>query len=108
MSDLTKDKSIFIGNGVVFSGSIKAPNQAIISGTVDGDLEAKDVVVGASGVVTGTTTADSIDVKGQMNETIVSRDVLIVRGTGSVKGDVTYGEIEIERGGQVKGNMKQV
>ena len=108
MSDLTKDKSIFIGNGVVFSGSIKAPNQAIISGTVSGELDAKEVVIGASGVVTGTTTADSIDVKGQMNETIVSRDVLIVRNTGAVKGDVTYGEIEIERGGQVKGNMKQV
>jgi cytoskeletal protein CcmA (bactofilin family) len=108
MSDLTKDKSIFIGNGVVFKGSIKAPNQAIISGTVEGELDAKDVMVGASGVVTGTTTADSIDVKGQMNETIVSRDVLVVRSTGSVKGDVTYGEIEIERGGQVKGNMKQV
>ena len=108
MSDLTKDKSIFIGNGVVFSGSIKAPNQAIISGTVEGDLVAKDVLIGASGVVTGTTEADFIDVKGELNESITSKNVLIVRNTGKVTGDVTYGEIEIERGGKIKGGMKQV
>ena len=86
MSEGTKDKSIFIGTGVVFKGSISAPNQAIISGTVEGDLVAKDVLIGASGVVTGTTEADFIE----------------------VTGDVTYGEIEIERGGKIKGAMKQV
>ena len=108
MSEGTKDKSIFIGTGVVFKGSINAPNQAIISGSVEGDLIAKDVLIGASGVVTGTTEADFIDVKGELNESITSKNVLIVRNTGKVTGDVTYGEIEIERGGKIKGGMKQV
>lgn len=108
MSEDTKDKSIFIGNGVTFKGSINAPNQAIISGTVEGELVAKDVLIGASGVVTGTTDADFIDVKGELNEDITSKNVLIVRSTGKVTGDVTYGEIEIERGGQIKGSMTQV
>jgi cytoskeletal protein CcmA (bactofilin family) len=108
MSEGTKDKSIFIGTGVVFKGSINAPNQAIISGTVEGDLVARDVLIGASGVVTGTTEADFIDVKGELNESVTSKSVLIVRNTGKVTGDVTYGEIEIERGGKIKGAMKQV
>ena len=108
MSESTKDKSIFIGTGVVFKGSINAPNQAIISGTVEGDLVARDVLIGASGVVTGTTEADFIDVKGELNESVTSKSVLIVRNTGKVTGDVTYGEIEIERGGKIKGAMKQV
>jgi cytoskeletal protein CcmA (bactofilin family) len=108
MSEGTKDKSIFIGTGVVFRGSINAPNQAIVSGTVEGDLIAKDVLIGAAGVVTGTTQADFIDVKGELNETVTSKNVLIVRSTGKVTGDVTYGEIEIERGGKIKGTMNQV
>ena len=108
MSEGTKDKSIFIGTGVVFKGSINAPNQAIISGTVEGDLVAKDVLIGASGVVTGTTEADFIDVKGELNDSITSKTMLIVRNTGKITGDVTYGEIEIERGGKIKGAMKQV
>ena len=108
MSEGTKDKSIFIGTGVVFKGSIHAPNQAIISGSVEGELVAKDVLIGAAGVVTGTTEADFIDVKGELNESVTSKHVLIVRNTGKVTGDVTYGEIEIERGGKIKGSMKQV
>jgi len=108
MSEGTKDKSIFIGNGVVFKGSINAPNQAIISGTVEGDVVAKDVVIGAAGVVSGRTEADFIDVKGELNEAVTSKNVLIVRSSGKVSGDVTYGELEIERGGKIKGNMKQV
>jgi cytoskeletal protein CcmA (bactofilin family) len=108
MSEGTKDKSIFIGTGVVFKGSISAPNQAIVSGTVEGDLVAKDVLIGAAGIVTGTTQADFIDVKGELNETVTSKSVLIVRSSGKVTGDVTYGEIEIERGGKIKGTMTQV
>lgn len=59
MSEGTKDKSIFIGNGVTFKGSISAPNQAIISGSVEGDLVAKDVLIGASGVVSAPPTPSS-------------------------------------------------
>jgi cytoskeletal protein CcmA (bactofilin family) len=106
-NDMSKDNSIFIGEGVVFSGSIKAPNQAIISGKFDGELEAHDVLIGVSGVVTGKTTAQFVDVKGELNETVTSRELLLVRSTGRVRGAVTYGEIEIERGGQVKGDMIQ-
>ncbi len=108
MSEGAKDKSIFIGSGVVFKGSISAPNQAIISGSVEGDLTAKDVLIGASGVVSGNTEAEFIDVKGELNETVASKNVLIVRSTGKVSGDIEYGELEIERGGKIKGNMKQV
>jgi len=100
-NDMSKENSIFIG------GSIKAPNQAIISGKFDGELEARDVLIGTSGVVTGKTTAQFVDVKGELNESVTSRELLIVRGTGRVRGTVTYGEIEIERGGQVKGDMIQ-
>ena len=105
--DMSKENSIYIGEGVVFSGSIKAPNQAIISGKFDGELEARDVLIGASGVVTGTTTAQFVDVKGELNQTVTSRELLIVRNTGRVSGAVTYGEIEIARGGQIKGDMTQ-
>jgi len=105
--DMTQENSIFIGEGVVFKGSIQAPNQAIISGKFEGELDARDVVIGASGVVTGKTTAQFLDVKGEVNDSVTSRELLIVRGTGRVRGTVTYGEIEIERGGQVKGDMIQ-
>ena len=79
----------------------------MISGKFDGELEARDVLIGASGVVTGKTAAQFVDVKGELNDAVTSRELLVVRSTGRVRGTVTYGEIEIERGGQVKGDMIQ-
>ena len=61
------------------------------------------MVIGVSGVVTGKTTAQCVDVKGELNDAVTSREFLILHGTGRVRGTVTYGEIE--RGGQVKGDM---
>jgi cytoskeletal protein CcmA (bactofilin family) len=58
--------------------------------------------------VTGTIKADRVDVKGELNKDISSRQLLIVRSTGKVNGTLEYGEIEIERGGQVRGNMSQL
>jgi len=49
-----------------------------------------------------------VDVKGELNKDISSRQLLIVRSTGKVNGTLEYGEIEIERGGQVRGNMSQL
>jgi hypothetical protein len=44
----------------------RATNQAIISGKFDGELEARDELISASGVVTGKITAQFVDVKGEM------------------------------------------
>ena len=63
------------------------------------------MVIGVSGVVTGKTTAQCVDVKGELNDAVTSREFLILHGTGRVRGTVTYGEIE--RGGQVKSDMIQ-
>ena len=106
-NNIPTENSIFIGEGVVFKGTIVAPNQATVSGTFEGALQAREVTVGKTGVVSGTTTADLITVEGVLNEAVTSRGLLLVRSTGKVNGKVTYGEIEIERGGEVKGDMNQ-
>jgi cytoskeletal protein CcmA (bactofilin family) len=49
-----------------------------------------------------------VDVKGELSKNITSRQLLIVRSTGKVNGTLEYAEIEIERGGQFRGNVSQV
>ena len=108
MNDNISKNSIFIGRGVTFQGSIKAPNQAKIDGQIEGDIEAQDVFIGPSGSVSGNTTANLIDVHGQLNQTVISRELLIIRSTGKVAGSLQYGDIQIERGGQFLGDMDLV
>jgi cytoskeletal protein CcmA (bactofilin family) len=102
-----QDNNVFIGAGVLFTGSMNVPNRAVIAGQFNGDLQAREVFIDSTGRLTGTTLAEDIEVKGDINETITSRHLLTVRSSGKVKGKLAYASIEIERGGQVSGDMTQ-
>ena len=101
------DNNVFIGSGVLFTGTMTVPNRAVIAGQFNGDLQAREVLIDSTGQLTGTTLAEDIEVKGDINESITSRHLLSVRSTGKVKGRLAYVSIEIERGGQVSGDMSQ-
>ena len=98
------DNNVFIGTGVLFTGTMTVPNRAVIAGQFNGDLQAREVFIDSTGQLTGTTLAEDIEVKG---ESITSRHLLTVRSSGKVKGKLAYASIEIERGGQVSGDMRQ-
>ncbi len=102
-----QDNNVFIGAGVLFTGTMTVPNRAVIAGQFNGDLQAREVFIDSTGQLTGTTLAEDIEVKGDINESITSRHLLTVRSSGKVKGKLAYASIEIERGGQVSGDMTQ-
>ncbi len=107
LSSSQHDNNVFIGAGVLFTGSMNVPNRAVIAGQFNGDLQAREVFIDSTGQLTGTTLAEDIEVKGDINESITSRHLLTVRSSGKVKGKLAYASIEIERGGQVSGDMTQ-
>ena len=108
MSDLSsQNSSLIIGEGVTFTGSISAPGRASINGTVTGEIAVADLQIGPKGSVTGQINAQVIDVHGILAENIVCHDHILIHRSGSVSGNLDYSEIEIERGGQFKGQMTQ-
>ena len=108
MSDnMVVANNLVIGTGVTFSGSISAPGKAVINGQVNGELTADDLLIGKEGNVTGTVRAREIDVHGELNEDIVCREHILIHSTGRVSGVMEYSELEIQRGGQFRGEMRQ-
>jgi cytoskeletal protein CcmA (bactofilin family) len=105
--DKDGDNDLTIGKGVRFTGKVSVPNRAVINGFFDGELDAREVVVEDSGQVSGTTTANKVAVKGILNATVKCKDLLTIHATGTIKGSMEYGQIEIERGGKFEGSMKQ-
>ncbi len=102
-----RPNALYIGEGVVFNGSISAPGNVTVSGTVTGQLTANDLQIGKTGKVTGQIEAREINVHGELNDNIVSQDHIMIHSTGQVTGKLQYKEIEIARGGQFTGNMTQ-
>ena len=95
--------SIVIGEGVTVSGKFVVPGRAVINGSLEGELQADELLVGAQGKLVGNVRVRKADVFGEMHDTLLASEHLIIRSTGRVNGNASYGEIEIERGGLVQG-----
>ena len=107
MAEVNQQGCLFVGEGVVLKGNFDVPDIASISGTVEGELTAKQVLIEATGVVRGKLTGESIDIRGEVNEHVSSSRSLIIRSTGKVTGSIHYSEIEIEKGGEIEGSLNQ-
>ena len=99
------EHNLFIGAGVTFSGTVYVPGKALIDGVFDGDLKARDLEVDVNGTVIGNIDAQSLDVRGKMFEHIKCAQVCLIRSTGVITGSIVYGQLEIERGGVIKGSL---
>ena len=94
-----------IGAGVIARGSLTAPGLIEIDGDVDGVVNARAVDITINGVVTGNTTADNIRVAGQLMDTSTAHHSLMIESTGQVNGTITYGDLEIRKGGNIAGDI---
>ena len=95
----------YFGEGVVFKGSITAPEKIVVHGTIEGEVVARDLLVGPTGMITGKVTVDQADIQGKIFDRIEAKVCLSLRKSGRVEGSATYGEIEIEKGGVLSGEV---
>ncbi len=107
-TNLDQSNNLVIGNGVIFKGTLNVPKKATVYGTIDGELTAEEIFIGQSGKISGKVTARSIEVEGELHQVIHCRDHLHIRSSGKVSGKLEYSQIQIERGGEFRGEMQQV
>jgi cytoskeletal protein CcmA (bactofilin family) len=98
----------FFGDGVTFKGSISVPQKLVIHGTVEGDIESRELFVGPTGVIKGNVRVDEADVQGKIFENIEAKTCLRLGKTGQIEGKAVYGEIEIEKGGVLSGEISSI
>jgi len=99
--------SIVIGSDVSIKGTLNVPNRAVVNGSIDGEITARELVVGQTGRILGHAKTERADIYGEVNQTFEVSQSLTLRATGRVVGVLNYAEIEIEKGGLVEGKMTQ-
>jgi cytoskeletal protein CcmA (bactofilin family) len=99
---------LYIGQGVVANCVAIVPRRAVVNGQVDGAIDAKLIEVQEKGVISGTTQAATIVVAGKINDVVQATDTLSIGSTGMVSGDISYGKLEVDKGGELLGTMKQL
>ena len=95
--------NLTIGEGVKVVGQLVVPGLAVINGTLQGELQADELLVGPKGSLSGQVRVRTADIHGSTHETLEASEFLCVRATGRVNGQARYGEIEIEKGGVIRG-----
>lgn len=99
---------LVIGEDAILKGEIKNCREIEIFGYVEGKLDAGRVVVHPQGRLYGTIKAESADVHGEMQGDVRVRQLISIRNTGSVAGNVKYGRLAMEEGAELAATVRNV
>jgi len=96
-----------VGNDILLKGEIATCDRLVIEGKVDATLnDVHTVEIAESGSFKGSAQIEDAEISGIFDGDLVVRNRLVIYATGKVRGKITYGEIEIERGGELIGEIK--
>ena len=97
-----------IGRGTRLKGEIEAGGDVIVEGEVEASIRAATMRIAAGGSVTGDVEAPNVEVRGRFQGTLNVRECLTVSGDGHVSGTVRYGELKVDRGARITGDIALV
>ena len=96
-----------IGKGSVLDGSINAPGDIRVDGVVKGALIAGGrLVLGQGGKIEGDVQCGSAVISGELKANITSKELLILKETAKLYGDIKTEKISIEPGAMFSGRCE--
>jgi cytoskeletal protein CcmA (bactofilin family) len=70
-----------------------------IDGEIEGDVETEGkVVIGVTGKIKGTLTCDNADIEGEFNGKLIVKEILSLRSTATLQGEVYISKLAVEPG----------
>lgn len=96
-----------IAAGTSFIGDINTSGDCRIDGSIKGNIKSKaKVIVGESGMVEGDISCQSIDIEGKVNANLTVVELLALKSTAVLVGNIIANRISIEPGANFTGNCK--
>jgi len=94
-----------IGAGTVIEGDIRSNGDIRIDGTVYGHIYSKaKVVIGTTGVVEGDVNSQNADLSGTIKGRTTVAELLFLKSTAKVMGDIVTGKLVVEVGATFTGS----
>ena len=94
-----------IGVGTEIKGDVNSNGDIRIDGSLKGNLKTKGkVVIGATGFVKGEVNCKNSDVEGNIEGKITVMELLSLKSTSSINGDIVARRLAIEPGAKFTGN----
>jgi cytoskeletal protein CcmA (bactofilin family) len=105
----TEHRKLIVGREIALSGEITSCDRLVVEGSVEANLaNCHDIDIAESGLFKGSASIEEAEIRGRFEGTLTVRKRLFIRATGKVVGTVRYGQIEIECGGQLSGDVQML
>jgi len=94
-----------IGIGTIITGDIQSKGDIRIDGTLKGAVKTSGkVVVGEAGIIEGDVECNNADIAGSLNAKISVAQLLSLKGTAKLTGDLVTNKLAIEPGAAFTGH----
>lgn len=96
-----------IGKGTVLEGNIETYGNIRIEGKVIGNVKSKSkVALGNSSNIQGNIFAQNADIEGEVKGKIEISELLVLKATAIINGDIVTGKLVVEPGAVFNGSCK--
>ena len=100
------DGNLVAGAGVKLKGQIAACHTLTVEGKIDVSVRARKIIVIDGGAIVGKADVCDAEIAGRFDGDLNVSGKLVIRRTGHISGSVSYGQLEIEPGGELRGRVE--
>lgn len=93
----------YLDRGTKISGKLRFEGPARIDGTIDGEIDGKEITIGESAIATAQIRADSIVVHGKVKGEITATNRIEIHPTARVIGNLTAPKLIVHEGAIFEG-----
>ncbi len=106
-ADEISNSSNVIGKGTVLEGNIETFGNIRIEGKIIGNVKSKSkIALGSSCHVEGNIVAQNADIEGEVKGKIEISEILVLKATAIIHGDIITGKLVVEPGASFNGSCK--
>jgi cytoskeletal protein CcmA (bactofilin family) len=96
----------FIGSGTEFQGELNVKGTLRVDGRFDGKVNAAWIILGETGLIKGEISAKKIIIAGKVEGNLRVQEIVEIKATGKVFGDIFTNKISMAEGAKVNGKIE--
>jgi cytoskeletal protein CcmA (bactofilin family) len=102
-------KTLVVGREISLSGQIAACDKLVVEGRVEAELDkCRQLEITPTGFFKGSAEIDEAEISGRFEGSLTVNKRLRIRARARIKGNLRYGQIEIEAGGEISGDVQLI
>jgi cytoskeletal protein CcmA (bactofilin family) len=99
---------LILGEDAILKGDVKNAKRVEVRGYAEGEIAADDVVVRQGGRLYGGLKSKSAEVSGTLQGDVRVQELISIKSSGSVTGNVKYGRLAMEEGAELTASVRNV